>query len=478
MRGIYIFRRDLRLKDNHGLNLVSVATKADLLPVFLLDPSQVYQNTRNQHYFSPHALQFMCESLIDLNQQLIDSFGVRLVVLEGEPSTSLEKLIRHLRPEVVGWNADWSTIAKHRDVSLKEVCKKHGVKPVVCTSDGSLHSLKYLCRDQYTPYMQFGAFYKHALGLGPPKKPCTVKTIRFWGQSAPFEGEVAVKELPSRLYKANPRLAQRGGRSEALQRLRMAKLHKNYNTWRDRLDKETTMLSGHLNFGCVSTREAFYAFRKKLGSDTDLLKQLYWRDFFLHIAALHPDACSFSRHMNPEFDSIKWETNEKTIKSSYDKLWASKTGFLLVDAGMAQMRATGFMHNRTRMIVGVFWTKYLRIHILHPRYGSQVGFSSQLLDAIGPSQNKLNHHWITELDLSGRRYAPKGVARSGRPMDISNRMIKKWDPTGAYIKKWLPHLSSFSVKELVHWGETPGDAHPSPMFDSKKQYQAWVKACQ
>ncbi len=129
------------------------------------------------------------------------------------------------------------------------------------------------------------------------------------------------------------------------------------------------------------------------------------------------------------------------------------------------------------MILGVFWTKYLHIHILNPKYGSQAGYSKMLVDAIGPSQNKMNHHWILDFDYPGKKFSAPGAPLSGRPMKIDNSMIKTWDPDCIYIKKWLPHLESIPNKVLYKWDGSYSDVHPGPIFDPKEQYAQWVKLC-
>jgi deoxyribodipyrimidine photo-lyase len=148
---------------------------------------------------------------------------------------------------------------------------------------------------------------------------------------------------------------------------------------------------------------------------------------------------------------------------------------------MNQMKTTGFMHNRARMLVVIFWSKYLLINPLHPKYGSQVGFSRLLVDAIGPSQNLMNHRWAIDFDFPGKKYSAPGAPLSGRPMNINNEMIKKWDPTCEYIKQWLPHLKDISNKELFKWNETLvsqyDNIHPGPMFNAKEKYQEWVNIC-
>ena len=213
-----------------------------------------------------------------------------------------------------------------------------------------------------------------------------------------------------------------------------------------------------------------------LKSKSDLIKQLYWRDFYLQALIYLPNGTNFF-HMDQRYEKIKWKNNGML----WNKLINSQTGFLIIDAAMNELKITGFMHNRARMIVGIFWTKYLLINIFHPKYGSQVGFSKYLLDAIGPSQNKFNNQWLTEFDYPGKKYAPKNISIAGRPMDISNRMISKFDPNCEYIKKWLPHLSNINNDDLIKWNNNIAhnynNIHPGPIFDPRRKYLEWLDVC-
>ena len=148
----------------------------------------------------------------------------------------------------------------------------------------------------------------------------------------------------------------------------------------------------------------------------------------------------------------------------------SKTGFLLVDAAIQEILHTGFMHNRCRMIVGVFSVKYLLINPLCRYYGLHDWFSRHLVDC-STSQNKLNAQWVTELDFPGKKFSPSGSTIAGRPMSIDNSMIKKWDPDCVYIKKWLPHLKDVPNKELYKWHD------PKQIFEPKERYQEWILLC-
>ena len=114
-----------------------------------------------------------------------------------------------------------------------------------------------------------------------------------------------------------------------------------------------------------------------------MIKQLIWRDFFLQAYNNLENAKRFNRHIDDRFDNIKWKSNNE-VKDYWKKLIDSKTGFLLIDAGMNELKQTGYLHNRCRLIIGYFWTKYLLINPFNPIYGSQVGFSKYLVDAIGP----------------------------------------------------------------------------------------------
>jgi deoxyribodipyrimidine photo-lyase len=244
---------------------------------------------------------------------------------------------------------------------------------------------------------------------------------------------------------------------------------------RDRLDYETTHLSAYLNMGVISIRQAYYIFKDKLGSRTQLLKQLYWRDFYHCSIRFIDNASSYTNYIDPRFDNIKWRKTSE-FKKEFDKMWYSKTGFLLIDAGMRQLQETGFLHNRCRMQMVIFANKYLRINMLDPKYGSQVWFSRLLLDAIGIAQNKMNNNWSLDFDLSGSRV---GIGNSGRGMDISNIEMKRFDPECNYIKKWLPHLKDIPNKDLYKWNDEIAEKykhiHSAPIFDSKDRYQEWVK---
>lgn len=486
--GIFIFRRDLRIDDNLALYLLSKKCNV-IVPIFILDENQIMINNKNRHYFSNNAVQFICESLIDLNNKLI-KHNSHLHLFLGKPEKILDilcnKMYKTYNKIIIGFNTDFSNYAIKRDNKIKEIIKSYmTISSVPCNigyiesdSDLTLRPLNELIKEDGNAFKQFGAFYKNSI-KNEPLKPFKLKFNNFVEIKIPDEYDI--KDL-HKLYIDNPLLAQHGGRNECIKKLKNISKFKDYNESRDKLSYTTTNLSAGLNMGCVSIREVYWIIRKKLTNKSIILKQLYWRDFYLCAFNYLPNAKSYKVCIDPRYELIKWSnTSNKETKDYWKKLIDGKTGFLMVDAGMNEMIKTGFLHNRCRMIIGVFWTKYLQIHIHDQKYGSQCGFSKYLVDAIGPSQNKMNHHWVLDFDYPGKKFSAPNAPLSGRPMNISNKMIKKWDPECIYIKRWLPHLSKLSNKEIYNWtGEINkklSSIHPGPIFDPQIQYQKWIKAC-
>ena len=489
--GIHIFRRDLRTTDN--IVLTELSQRCDkIIPVFFLDDQQIIKTSKNKNYFSNNAVQFMCECLRDLNKQVDGN----LMLLFGDPKDNLRKLLKTTCEgkgiECISFNCDFSKYAKDRDEAFESIAKEFNVDVITSPDDLSLIPFSDLGLSKDKWYKQYGAFAKLARSK-TPKHPKII-TLRSSVSKNTFITNTKIKSLKqtlntndlSRFYQNNPNLAQEGGRESALRILKHITDLREYNNTRDMLATPTSQISGNLNFGCVSTREMFNTLVEKLGSGTQLIDQLYWRDFWLQVLMFAPNGDRY-HHIDKRFDTdIRWRSRSgnpsNKMKDEWKALMEGKTGYLMVDAGMCEMITTGFAHNRARMIMVIFWTKYLGINIFDPVYGSQVGFSKHLLDAVGGSQNKLNHQWATEMDYPGRKYACKDAPLSGRPMDISNKAIKRFDPECKYIKKWIPELAEVPPKDLFKWDEEIhkkyGEIHVPPIFnDPKERYRKWCDLC-
>ena len=471
--GVFIFRRDLRLYDNLGL--INLAKISDIIiPVFILDENQIVKNNKNKHYFSNNAVQFMCESLVDLNSDLMQ-YNSSLKLFIGLPHIVIETLIKTLIEILnndnitIGFNQDYSKYSLERDDKILKVCKNNNVDILVTGkthSDYTLLPFENMLRENGSPYKQFSAFYKNAVKY-EVNNPIKNTFNNYY--SGKINGEY--NDDLTKFYQFNNQLSQRGGRKNGLKQLHDVNKLKYYAESKDNLDYKTSELSAFLNFGCISIRETYHTVKK---FNNAYIRQLYWRDYYIQFLIFEKNGNEF-KHIDDRYNRLKWKNNVK----DWETLINAQTGFLLIDASMNHLKITGYIHNRSRLLLATFWTKYLLIDIFHPIYGSQVEFSKYLVDAVGPSQNKMNHQWITELDFAGRRYAPKNIPLAGRPMDISNKMVKKFDPELTFIKTWLPHLKDVPHNTLMKYciGGDVDIPHPRPIFDPKEKYKEWINIC-
>ena len=490
--GIFIFRKDLRIYDNRGLVKLSQSCKK-IIPVFIFDPYQVDLTSGTKNYLSFPALRFICESVKNLDETIKtqSKSKSKLNIFYGNPVKVLSHIINELKLNstntCLAFNADFTSYSIARDEEIKKFCKSKSIQTLICEDDNTLCNMELLLKDEnkLVPYKQYGAFKKNMLNNKSKFNKVDTKQIQFADLKKPISKTLTHNEvdefyLEHMTDKYKP--LEVGSRKLALSILANLKNFKDYNTKRDILSYSTTHLSAYLNFGLVSEREFYWALVAKLGSSTQLINQVIWREYYLCLLRYLDKANSYSLHIDSRYEKIKWvkKTPSKTSKAwkEWEHMMGSKTGFLLVDAAIQELIHTGFMHNRCRMIVGVFSVKYLRINPLCRYIGLNDWFSRHLVDC-STSQNKLNAQWVTELDFPGKKFAPSSAPIAGRPMNISNLMIKKWDPDCIYIKKWLPHLASIDNKILYGWDTKYNvSVHPKPIFDPKTRYAQWIKSCE
>jgi deoxyribodipyrimidine photo-lyase len=496
--GIFIFRRDLRIEDNRGLAKLSEKCK-HIIPIFVFDPYQTDINSRTKNYLSFPVLRFICESLKELDKS-IRKFGSKLYIFYGKPTNALLYIINSLKKSktyskltmCIGFNEDFSKYSIERDNFIKQTMEKNNVPLLTNDDDFTLCSMDLLVKEDKTPYKQYGAFKKNMFSLKSKFNKSMYKKINFLNKELKFTKAIDIANIDlfwNENIHSEYSPVEHGGRTNGKKILSNLKNFKDYNENRDILSYNTTRLSAHLNFGTVSEREFYEELISSLGNSTQLINQIIWRNYFLTLARFLPVANSYDSHIDPRFNKLKWLDNYTGPNTKYKskrnqqayKEWEimmnSKTGFLIIDAAIQEIKTTGFMHNRCRMMVGTFSVKYLQINPLCRFVGLNDWFSRYLVDCI-VSQNKLNCQWVSELDFAGKKFAPHTAVIAGRPMNISNTMIKKWDNSCSYIKKWLPHLANVDNKILFNW-DTKFDEkiHPGPIFDSKKRYQEWIQLC-
>jgi deoxyribodipyrimidine photo-lyase len=196
-------------------------------------------------------------------------------------------------------------------------------------------------------------------------------------------------------------------------------------------------------------REVYHAVVAALGSDHELVRQLYWRDFFTQIAFFEPRVLggAFRR----EYDTIEWEDDERLFAA-----WcAGETGFPLVEAGMRQLAATGYLPNRVRMLAASFLVKDLHVDW---RRGER-WFARHLLD-YDPAVNNGNWQWAASTGADAQPYF-----RVFNPW----RQQERHDPECAYVRRWVPELAGLAPAEIHALAERrpPGLYYPEQVVDHR-----------
>ncbi|MGZ5076618.1 MAG: cryptochrome/photolyase family protein, partial [Methylobacter sp.] len=320
---------------------------------------------------------------------------------------------------------------------LAAVCRQLGIA-LHMLPDSLLNEPEQAVKADQTPYKVFTAFYNNARQF-PVALPRVLDKPGFLAVDSEFT--IDRLDLPPVEYTI------KGGRQRALEILDKLGDLADYQHNRDfPALQATSMLSAHLKFGTCSVREVFYAVTERLGSEHPLLRQLYWRDFFTHIAYHFPAV--FGHAFLEKFDTLQWDNN-----SDHFQAWCDgKTGFPIVDAGMRELNATGFMHNRVRMITASFLVKDLHIDW---RWGERY-FARQLVD-YDPCVNNGNWQWAASTGCDAQPY-----------FRIFNPWLQqlKFDPDCRYIYRWLPELQAFPPKIIHQWDKKHSACdYPAPIID-------------
>lgn len=439
--GIFIFRRDLRLNDNTGLN-EALSTCKKVISVFIFDPRQI--GNKNQ-YRSANAIQFMVASLEELAQE-IKKKGGRLSICSGQADEVVKKLLNETGAEAVFVNQDYTPFSIKRDKAIAKVCNSNNVQFIV-KHDALLFPPGVILTGAGTPYSVYTPFYKTTLKAKIAKPARIVRGI-FASKKLEYEDSTILKKV---VKKENDQILVSGGRKEAVSILKKLKNFKNYQKERDFPSIETTHLSAHHKFGTISIRESYHAIVQALGKGHGLLRQLVWRDFFYHVGYFSPFVYGQSFHK--KYDKLKWSYSKK----NFDAWCAGKTGFPIVDAGMRQLNAIGWMHNRTRMIVASFLTKDLHIDW---RWGEKY-FAQQLID-YDPAVNNGSWQWAASTGCDAQPY-----------FRIFNPWLqqKKFDPDCEYIKTWVQELEDVPVRDIHNYfkGTIDIPGYPKPIVEHKNE---------
>ena len=447
--GLFIFRRDLRIIDNNGLNLLNEKCK-NIFTIFIFTPEQVGSGNK---YKSDNSVQFMIESLQDLASQ-ISKAGGHLYTFYGHNDKIVADCIKAFDINVVCFNLDITPYAKERDQKIIKLCE-HSKTYVMYDYDYYLHQPGTIVNGSKEPYQKFTPFYQTCLKK-KVESPAGPRKIHFKRSEAHIPGKISLEQAFKKFTKENPDILVHGGRPEAIKTLKTAvRTQTHYPKTHNELDKQTTQLSAYLKFGCISIREAY----KALHGKRDIIRQLIWRDFYANILYSFPHVLGHA--MKQKYNKVHWHHNTNWFKAWCD----GETGYPVVDAGMRQLNETGYMHNRARLIVASFLTKTL---LIDWRDGEEY-FASKLTD-YDPASNNGNWQWVASTGADSQPYF-----RIFNPWE----QAKNFDPDCEYIKKWVPELADVPDKDILNWetefNNYKDTKYPKPIVDYKKQKDLALK---
>ena len=409
---LFWFRRDLRLHDNAAL-YHALKSGNPVLPVFLFD-TDILDKLEDKR---DRRVEFIHLALQELQAQLTQ-MGTTLVVKHGSSTTCWEELTRTYNVAEVYTNHDYEPTAIRRDKAIGEWLNAHGIA-FYTYKDQCIFEKNEVLSGAGTPYTVFTPYsrkWKEKLNSFYLKPYPTETYFRHFYKTSPLP-------LPS--------LAEIGfevvGQPFPAKTVR-DELVKNYKERRDTPSIQgTSRLSVHLRFGTISIREL--ARHTKDLSET-FLNELIWRDFYMQILWHFPHVGE-GKAFRADYDRIEWRNDEAQFK----KWCEGRTGYPIVDAGMRELNATGFMHNRVRMVVASFLTKHL---LIDWRWG-EAYFAQKLLD-FDLSANNGGWQWASG---SGTDAAP--YFRIFNPTS----QTQKFDPQLVYIKKWVPEINSFDYPKPI-----------------------------
>ena len=429
-RAVFLFRRDLRLPDNTGL-IEACRQARHVLPVFVFDDEILAR-------FGSHSfrMSFLLDSLSDLDASIAEAGG-SLRFFRGNPASVLTTLLMDNDIDAVYLNGDYTPFSQKRDAALGLVEERCG-KSFVVVPDQMLNEPGTVTKRDGRPYQVFTPYFREAGQRSVAEPQCPEQ----WN----FE-RLEIGRDWHHINKPVSEAVTGGGRAHGLAVLgRTCKL-KDYDQTRDYPALNgTSGLSAHLRFGTVSAREAWHAIAGSLGSGHPLIRQLHWRDFFMQVATHFPHV--FGHAFKRMYDAIEWRQNDDLFD-----LWCEgRTGFPIVDAGMRELAATGYMHNRVRMVTASFLVKNLHVDW---RRG-EAHFRRYLID-YDPCVNNGNWQWAASTGCDAQPWF-----RVFNPF----RQQHKFDAQAEYIKRWVPELQDWSPKR-IHGLERDGTGYLPQIVDLK-----------
>lgn len=428
---IFWFRRDLRLMDNTGL-YHALKNSENVLPLFIFDKNILDQ--LEDKYDA--RVSFIYDTIKDLKKQL-RKLGSDLQIEYGKPVMVFGNLSQQYNIKAVYTNHDFEPSAIERDTKIALLLKEKNIS-FSTYKDHVIFEKNEVVKDDGKPYTVFTPYSRKWM------TKLASKTSK-WTNSNQEQKEISyyLKPYPSELYFHNLIKTGEGHSTPLLELESMGfspsnieipsksvamSLIKNYDETRNYPAIEgTSKLGIHFRFGTISIREKAL---KALYLNQTYLNELIWRDFYAQILYHFPRVVNNA--FRADYEAIEWINDEKM----FEQWCKGMTGYPMVDAGMRELNATGFMHNRVRMIVASFLTKHL---LIDWRWG-EAYFAKKLLD-FDLASNSGGWQWAAGCGTDAAPYF-----RVFNPEE----QMRKFDADLKYVKKWVPEYGTFKyVKPIV-----------------------------
>ena len=401
---IFWFRRDLRINDNTALYNALINGK-NIQPIFIFDDNIVEELPYNDA-----RITFIYQQLNSINVEL-KKHGSSLKIFYGDPYKIFTEILYNNRVNNVYINRDYEPYALERDSSIFELLKDFGGQ-LKSYKDQVIFEQNEVVKKDGLPYTVFTPFKNKWL-----EKFRSTKNIIYKNPN--------LKNLVKSNY-TFPSMEDLGFEESSIKVPDFdLKVVAKYDETRNFPSLDSTSKIGpHLRFGTVSIREIVENVKDV---NSTYLSELIWREFFMQILWHFPKVVK--ENFRAKYDGIQWRNKEDEFK----KWCEGKTGYPLVDAGMRELNATGFMHNRVRMVTASFLCKHL---LIDWRWG-EAYFAEKLLDYELASNNG-NWQWSAGTGCDAAPYF-----RVFNPSE----QIKKFDNKNQYINKWIPELNEFSYPQ-------------------------------
>ena len=412
MTALFWHRRDLRIDDNKGL-FDALKQNEIVHPIFIFDKSILDKLPNNDQ-----RILFIYQEIESLKKSY-QNLGSDLWVYYGEPSEIIPKIAQELNCSSVYFNNDYEPYALQRDQEIQVSLNKIKIE-FIGKKDHVIFEKNEVLKDDGKPYTIFTPYSRKW------KANLKEEDLREYSIEK-YSGNLVQKQQGE----ASITLEEMGFESKVLHdfpnRIAKNEILKNYHISRNfPAVKGTSKLSLHLRFGTISIRKLALIAREQ---NETYLNELIWRDFYQMIIFHFPKSAENS--FKAQYDKIIWEKNE----AHFDSWCTGKTGYPIVDAGMRELNATGFMHNRVRMVVASFLTKHL---LLDWRLGAAY-FAEKLLD-FELASNTGGWQWAAGCGCDAAPYF-----RVFNPQ----AQQEKFDKSFEYIKKWVPEYGTSSYPEPV-----------------------------